>query len=352
MDRRFRALETKGKEEGATLKDLVVLMGEQNRAVMIELANTKKASNSSRVRVFTSGEPDDWLIFKRHLQMTAGINKWTDERAIQEMGNAMDGGAARRVEDVNVKVAGMTLDAAIKLYEDRFLHSADSQLARAAFNNCRQKEGESALDWHSRCRALHVRAWQNRADRETAEDLIYRFIHGIHNPAIFCRVLEQNPTTYALALVAAQNMEAVTKTLKARHDGDRKGTFSLSTLMAGIEEGAPAVAAFPGRAGGPGRNRTGRFESRNPAEGGQGKACWFCNSTTHLKADCRKYKAEMGNGGGRGRGQARGRGPSRGGRGGFGRRPGGRNARVGALGGQEDSDEGFTDGPGGASGNA
>lgn len=321
-----------------TIKDMVLLLGKQNAWMHTEMAKTKKSSQTARVRPFSNGDPDDWMIFREHVISCGKINKWDDERSVMELKNAMDGVAAKRVQDVVIPAASQ-LKEAMDLYESRFVHESDSQLARAAFATCRQKESETALDWHSRCRAIHIRAWRATPDRDTCGELIYHFIQFMHNPYIRRNVTKDNPGTYTLALARAQGMEAVVKSELMHMASDKKGAHSINGVLA-LTYDEPAVAAFPAR---PGRNRGGRFEGRPQAEGGQGKACWFCNSPTHLKADCQKYKAEMSGGGGRGRGgrgrgQSRGRGAGRKSRGGFGQRAG-QPWRVNAVYEEENQDD-------------
>jgi hypothetical protein len=319
---RFANLEVSSKARDVDTKSLIVQMAKYNtdmlEAVTTGMGGPRPAPKpNAKLRVFSSGDPEEWFIFRRHVEMVQKINTWGDERACQELQNALDGAAARRVEELSL--AGKTLAQALAIYEGRFVHSADSQLARTAFNSCRQKENEGVLDWHGRCRALHVRAWRLRNDRETAEDLIHRFAHGLHNPGLFMKVMEHNPTTYTAALIAGQNAEAVHHSLRARND-DRKGNYSISamssaSMMASLEDDFPGTAAM--------RPKTGRFESRMKQAGAGGsrdKACWCCGSNTHLRSECRKYKSQM-NGLGQtqmrrtpGRGAARGRGATRGSR--------------------------------------
>jgi hypothetical protein len=277
-----------------TAKNMITQMTESNLGILQAMQAATTAARpqgrpNSKLRVFSSGDAEEWLIFRRHVEMVAQINSWDRDRSCQELQNALDGAAARRVEQIDLSTA--TLKESLDVYETRFVHAADSQLARTAFNSCCQKENEGMLDWHGRCRALHVRAWRLRNDRETAEDLIHRFSHGIHNPAIFCKVTEKNPTTYAEALVAGQNAEAVAHSLRARQDSKR-GNYSISAMssmqMGAMEPPSTSVAATAvrtKRSWPDPRKRSGPTSSAD-------KECWHCGIAGHLRAECRKYAAE------------------------------------------------------------
>lgn len=246
-------------------------------------------TSNIKVRTYKTCDGDDWLIFRRHIRTVKEINEWDDERAKKELANAMDGQAARRVEDLTL--VGQTFNEACDLYEDRFIYASDSQAAKEAFARCKQKDGESVLDWSARCRGLHVRAWKNMVDRDTCDALVHHFKEGIHNQAIYARLLLKKPATYSDSLKIAQDMESMCKSLKAKTSREKNGGLHAITWEAvnGLGDDVRDTSVSYAKP-------TAFDSRRKPKEDWKDnnrKSCWHCGKKGHLKMACDGYKAMM-----------------------------------------------------------
>lgn len=294
----------------------------------------------SKPRTFSTGDPEDWFNFLCHFDEVAATNQWNDEEKKRQLKTSLDGDAMSQARHVVNTGPLMTYEAFKELLEVTFLPPADSQSTRGKYYDASQTINETALQWHSRLRNLHLRAWGNVANLDTAQDLIHKYVSGLHNPTIYTKVLEANPGTFQAALTMAQNQEAVVTQVKARMEANRGKSAANYALLAGLDVDQ-ALNQFGSRKPNPIR--------KAPATGpGQVRRCFECNSLEHLVAECpqrdRKVRA-FGRNKPRqaARGSMRG-GPSRGGRRSFARAPGaGRRPQVNQLDGDEEVGHHYVD---------
>lgn len=216
--------------------------------------------------------------------MIAAINEWDEDRQKRELASSMEGLAARMVADIVVmepplpagaaaaavaaraaRELARTPDAILDLYEAKFLPAAESELAVAAFEVASQSSDESVLQWHSRLRELHGRAYPGEAVDNRA--LINRFTLGLRDTQIREWTWDRRPQTYAAALLHANN----------------------KTASKAILSGAAAKAAKGGEI-----NAISRPKGRGrDASGGGGKGpgnCFFCEKPGHFEKECRAKK--------------------------------------------------------------
>ena len=232
---------------------------------------------------------------------------------------SMDGVAAKRVAEIEAPTAAApepdenTLTNMLNAYEAKFVNMQDGLAARAEFKVAHQGRDESGLDWHCRCRDLHLRAWRETpVPRDVDTHLIDRFVDGLANLAIHLDVVKGNPETYEGALRLVERMEAALTQSKAR----REMRHSDNPRINAMARGTPVVAPMGGggarrglplaRRGGfgnarprPAWNRSDDrpFNTATPTSNFQGptglKTCFYCQVQGHLRRECPKLTEDL-----------------------------------------------------------
>jgi len=204
--------------------------------------------------------------------MIVCIQRWTDQRARQEVFAAMQGEAARAVQDIDVEDPNSTLDFVLDLYESRFVTVSDSKMAHMDFLTARQMDDETLLQWHARLCDLYMRAYPGMpldGPGGTMRLLREQFAMGIANEQIRVHVLDQNPVDYARVLAAAQNKQA-TLMMNEHAKGDDGGN-GKSKRVSAIED--PCEIAIIG--------------AINAHMKGK---CHLCNKDGHFQSYCPEMK--------------------------------------------------------------
>ncbi len=215
---------------------------------------------------FTSGDSVEWRDWRSHYETIAEYCGWDDIQQRRQLKAAMQKEAASRVRDLRVNDHN-TIGAMLTAFENRFVPQAEAMIVKAEFEMARQDPTEKLMDWHSRLRAVFIRAYPNR-DAATDDQLIRAFIAGISDPAIKMFVLEGAPDTYVQALTRAQNKEAMLLTVQQMGrptNGGRRGGIN------NIADTSTQINAF-GQGEAPTTNRKG--------------ACFFCRRPGHFVKDC------------------------------------------------------------------
>lgn len=180
-------------------------------AIQHELRNLRVELNQRgagcRPPSFVSGKPDDWLAFNTNFRRVYQANRWDEERTKNELLVAMKGIAANMTDDLELD-ENETFEQFRRRVENRFLPPADSLASRVDFSAAKQHRGESSQVWHSRLRALHIRAWGPHPNRNLAHELTHHFVKGIYSDYVRLKVSEAAPQTYEAALEAASAAEA------------------------------------------------------------------------------------------------------------------------------------------------
>ncbi len=331
---------------GAMAQAAPVLMGADQLNALLNAVGNQQRPQRRKLELYSSGDPTEWLTWRRHCGYVARMNQWDNRRARREIAASMQGAAALTIRDIATgdevpaaaaAAAGPPPDAAdyellLDAYEARFLPEAAADCLRVAVQTASQEEGESILVWHSRLRNLFVRAYPNLtpAQVNANPDLRDRFILGLHDPEVKRQAYIRRPVDYAAALTEASNLQAGEFILKG---GSGKGKTNIDPFAVkkeinqlGVDEEVAAAALKKGR----GRSAANR-KSR----------CWRCDKPGHFARDCRAATPPRGRGGkGRdedrrqplGRRSSRGRGGRAGrreGAGGRGRADGGRRSNRG-----------------------
>ena len=166
----------------------------------------------AKLEKFEGSTPEAYRNFKARCDNARERNQWTQQAAKEMVFSSIIGEAASRT--CHVRRGGdpdaVPPPADAKTYEEFmteiqhcFYHAEDSALAKAAFNNCRQKAGETILQWHIRSRVLFKEAFLGR-DWETDRDLIERFTHGLIDEVLAVYLSDQQPQTFTRALTLVQ----------------------------------------------------------------------------------------------------------------------------------------------------
>lgn len=267
-----------------------------------------------KLRPFAVTDAVGWLAWRQHAESVAQLKNWGNTpasrtRARWAIRAAMQDAAARAVSDIDAGVApqaGDTVENFLDLYQHRFCPESLSRLARSNFQGACQHEGETVLEWHTRCRSLYLRAHPAQAGNvERNRDMIDKFVEGLAVSQVRIHTYDAYPQSYAIALTHASNKVASVQ-VEERVAGRR----SSSSFQIKSEGDLLAIRPTYGGAGGQAQRK-----------------CFFCGNSNHLKADCEMWKRAKdqllgpGGGGGQGfrstgagRGARRGRGGPRGGR--------------------------------------
>ena len=128
---------------------------------------------------FTAGPESDWPSWRLTFSRAVTINQLTDPQARCLLQALMSGDAVLRTSDVTVE--DCTLEEALTRYENHFVTSSDSTLARCEFDLLTQEQAETVVAFHSRVRAAFMRAYPGRAQDQ---QLIRQFIMGLRDTEV------------------------------------------------------------------------------------------------------------------------------------------------------------------------
>ncbi len=277
-----------------------------------------RGAQTSRMESLTKTDPQSWLNWRRHCELTIATNNWGNRRARVEIMRAMMDAAATITQHVahgvpaDPHAAVAAPGALLDTLAGCFISPAHAGEARLEARNCRQRENESLQEYFTRCQVLFARANPGiaAADIPNNQDLMDTFAAGVlYGPAR--EALGRERTSFA-------NLGA----MKARAAGI---IHYDSTQMAGQGGSEMALTARqPGNLNAINAVNTDPPDSAIQAVRQTGGAirCRVCNRPGHVWRDCdqvRRFVQNRSNGsrGRRGSGRSRGRG----GRGGPGRRP-------------------------------
>jgi hypothetical protein len=170
------------------------------------------AAGGRRMTPFSSGEGTDWSIWRRTFTQTAQINVWNDERQRREAIAGMEGAAGKMVQDINWDTHA-NIGALLDALENRFRPAADGELAQADFECAEQRDGESVIQWHSRCRELFVRAFPNQPVAGNPRQLLNKFVLGLADADVRADTYKARPNNWENCLTEANNHTAAKQVL-------------------------------------------------------------------------------------------------------------------------------------------
>lgn len=216
--------------------------------------------------VFSTGDGAEWRTWRRNFMTIQVMQAWEDQRARREAASAMEGNAARVVQDIPVDGDNNALGIAafLDLYEARFLPAAAGQLSRVDFRVATQQPDETILAWHTRLREVFTRAFP-QGNAHNDQHLIEKFVLGMADANVVSYTYDHHPETYGAALVHAQNKAATQAVIAGRSSA---GIQSLSAATS-----AKATNAIGGQQGGP-------------------DGCWYCGDKSHVRKDCKLFEKQ------------------------------------------------------------
>ena len=234
-------------------------VAELERQLAARQENQSRASQ--KIEKYGNESSDDWLVFKHHIETVCRLNGYNDLQSRLALAASMTGKAALATLDINprqrVDGVDITFTQLLALFEARFLPGSASQMARIRFDAARQGPNEAVLEFHSRLRALHNKAYPNANDDV---NLIRKFTMGLRRKELRMQVMRSNPDTYANALELAQNEASVLQMVK------------VTELGASLTNEEPM--------------EIGSLEEPQQRTGD----CHFCESNGHWKRDCPLWK--------------------------------------------------------------
>lgn len=270
-----------------------------------QFARLLRNVNQMRPEKFASAEPIEWKNWRANFIICVSVNGWDHRRARREAAAAMVGLAKSYVSDIALgdDAGAANYTGLLDLYQARFCPGADSDLARVALRQARQKETESVVAWHARVRHLYQRAHPDLAADllNDARNLMDAFMWGLYDPDVQADTWKSRPATFAACLENANNFVASQRVLKSRSGGNGASGSNDYGILAMDEYEGPSTS------------------SNNAIS----DRCYVCDKPGHFQRDCiihkrataRRRAARRGRGGGWRGGSSGGRGGSRRGRG-------------------------------------
>ena len=243
--------------------------GVQFQQFMQALAN--QGGGRKRLSPFSSADPNDWLAFRRHFIATAALNDWNNQRQVQQLNAALEGEACRRAAGINLAGNNPTTGApwriaeALDALEGRYLPPGASRLAASLYEQARQLEDESVIEWHGRLRNLFDRAHPGDPINNNRH-CIKKFIMGLNNRELIKDILTADPQTYEACYATATERAAILYSL------EKAGVTPRTRIASTDVSGAGVLSIEDG--------------SGSSGESGRTPVCWDCGEPGHVRNNC------------------------------------------------------------------
>ena len=166
-------------------------------------ANRHNDLPKARLYNHTPGETFSWPIWRRYYTKRAERMGWSHKTARENLPLYMGEATAFYTTsdiDTTQREGCWTLDDLLDKFAAKFNPAAGAEVAKAIFENSRQRQDEDMLGWHNRTKILYLQAWPGLKDENT---LIRHFQKGIFNRLVADWVSDHAPTCYEDALVLA-----------------------------------------------------------------------------------------------------------------------------------------------------
>jgi hypothetical protein len=245
----------------------------------------------------------EWGVFRDRFTYVAELNLWTPANARMHLVAHMKGPArlaTKHIPSRQHENPVPPLEEMLQEYEDIFITPAATAAAKNEYVSCRQKTGESEVDYHSRMRFLRIRAYPQEpaADLEASVDVIDRFLEGLIDSEVAFTTKKDGPATFTAALTACSLAKA---------------HIDWNARRAKLSSGA-AINSFQRKETGASRKSTSqprmsswRKKMQDNIDSQGRKKCFTCGSVDHMIKDCPKEKKSSAGGkwsgsGGKGKG--------------------------------------------------
>lgn len=271
----FQAMLTESqRQHAATLAAMTTAMTDDRRAQTraVETAAATARAGTRKPDPYTKLDAQEWRIWRSNFEIIADINGWGHLRQRREIASSMKGEAKSAVAHIPTGIhADPVLPAAglLNAYQERFVPPVATDAAKGEVAKAAQRENESLLQWHTRLRMLHERAWPLlTADQmNQREELVKDFIRGLRNRKIIREILAQNPQTYDAVYTSAERFNFIDENI--------------------AEQYAPKIAAMAPPQSSSSKHPGGR--GRRPLRNAQpNDVCFNCDKQGHFRFYCTK----------------------------------------------------------------
>jgi len=122
-----------------------------------------------------------WSSFKDHFERVAKVNKWvTNDIKAQHLQLSLEGAAAECLRELD-ETSPQLYTEIWDLLKRRFGEVDEVRSAMTKFENCKQRDGESVVEFEQALRALYRTAWPKASNEQKNVALKARFEEGLHN---------------------------------------------------------------------------------------------------------------------------------------------------------------------------
>ena len=200
---------------------------------------------------FSDNLVQDWRLWRKHFITIVKLQDLNDEQTRLALVASMTGNVRDAVADLSYDQRVLAPNPAndpveanaeqlLEIFESRFVTAAASEFAISQLEAARQHPQEPLANFHSRLRSLWRKAYP---DDESEAQLLRKFQQGCGMLEIRTSISKAKPTTYADALTAAQDADAV---LRLVATADRRQDFAYVQGSATLNGGfaVQQVAGF------------------------------------------------------------------------------------------------------------
>jgi len=159
----------------ASVSSVPIVSSASPSSVPIVVINTPQA-----VRPYNGST--SWSSFKDHFERVAKVNKWdTDEIKAQYLQLSLESAAAETLKDLNQGSPTLYQDI-WSVLKKRFGEVDETRSAMMKFEQRRQRDAESVVEFEQSLRSLYRVAWPNATEEQKNVALKARFEEGLSNP--------------------------------------------------------------------------------------------------------------------------------------------------------------------------
>ena len=157
-------------------------------------SNTNNKVASVRIPAFTGDER--WDIWKKMFDRTAVTNGWSEIEKLAQLLPRIQGSAGDFVHGQLSNDVAYDYDRLVRELESRYRVIETPKMFGAQFSNRKQKQNETVFEYAADLKRLYDKAHSNRDTQTRKEDLLRRFLDGLHDDeARFAVEFNKDPNT-------------------------------------------------------------------------------------------------------------------------------------------------------------